>query len=131
MTSLRADPLYHAARAVLRRISPPASSIASTLGDLVQPVLDRYARVDRTWRLLRTAERCGWQAAAGRMRDDLTLDVRTLHQRVGDLMQWQERLQNPPDEKAGSVLRPSLRLVLDELRQLEQEFPHVEYRPRQ
>jgi hypothetical protein len=64
------------------------------------------------------------------MRDELVLDAQTLHRRVGELVQRQERLRYAAIGEE-SACRPSLGLILDELRQLEQEFEHVEYKPRE
>ena len=131
MSSIRNSPLYPAARQLLRRLAlrdiPPSTS----LRDAIEPVADSHARLARNWRLLQTAERRGWRVAAGRLRDELTLDARNLHDRVDELVRRSESFDRSGLQENPRPLQPSLALLIDELRQLEDEFEQVRYELRE
>ena len=89
MRSLRNDPLYPAARQLLRRLAPKDIPLTAALSGVIQAVADRHGLLKRNWRLLQIAQRRGWRAAAERLGDELLLNTSNLRHRVDELLQQQ------------------------------------------
>ena len=88
--------------------------------------------MQRTWRLLLIAERRRWHVAARQLSDQLQIDSQALHHRTDELWQRQNEVAAAQgDGMLGPALQPALRSLIEELRQLEEEFTQVEYRPRE
>jgi hypothetical protein len=132
MTPKKKKPRYRAAQMFLRALSGcgESVSVAAQLDAFLSPLHDRLRRLQRTWQLLRTAERRGWAVAAAHLDRQLSLDAQALQHRLGDLLGRQQQLRDAAT-KGEDKEPPSLRLLLEELRQLEVEFEQVDYRLRE
>jgi len=84
-------------------------------------LLDRQQTVQHIWDRLVSAQSRGWRLAAGRLHEQLHSQIRLLHLLTGELL---DRADVP------RPLVPSLPELLADLRQLADEFEHVEVLPK-
>jgi hypothetical protein len=130
MKSKKKHRRLRAAGMILRRLEGGDIPLSSALSRLAQSVEASHTRVQRTWRLVSTAERRGWPAAARHVAEHLLLEVQSLHGSANDLLLRQQQLHQATQQQLDQP-PPCLRLLVDELQQLEEEFESVEYRLRE
>ena len=107
-------------RRLNRRHTSPASWPSAIFNRPMQRLLERQLILDRIWHQIQRAERRGWHLAAGRLRDGLVQEAEALRAHLTEMLQ----------SNAERVVTPihSLRSLVEELQQLAQEFPTVEFR---
>jgi hypothetical protein len=120
--------LLCAARQLQARLEPPVRASSDSLAEPVHQLLIRQDLLQRRWRLLGQAERRRWSLSAGRLRDALSRDAGHIRERAAELSQQfvsheSSRTADPP----GTLLRT----LLEELRQLNDEFECVEFHLKQ
>ena len=132
MKSKKKDPRLRTAGMILRRLERGDIQLSSALSSLYGSVEHSHTRIQRTWRLLSIADRLRWPAATRHLAEHLLLDVHALGRSVNDLLERQQQVQlQKTAQEQDDQPPPSLRLLADELLQLEEEFEGVEYRLRE
>ena len=117
------DPLLWAATQIRRRLSEASAVTPPALSQWTSYLAERQQGLARAWRQITTAEQRGWHLAARRKRQDLLFEARRVEGGVAELLRC---LTAPTSQQQTEPTPPSLQSILDELRQLEEEFEGVE-----
>src|SRR6266567_1993045 len=119
---MRQDPLLRpvlrAAEMIQRQLCQPRSS--DDFENALTALDAQHDLMRRAWQKMRQARQRGWHVAAGRVRLDLFFHARPLQHFLDNVLRFDDR----PEPQ-----HPSLRLIYDELRQLEDEFQQVQFLP--
>ena len=122
------DPMFWAAARIVRHLARDAPESGGELAQWVQYTSERHAEMASAWRRIELARERGWHLAARRLHEDLFFEARRLEGGYGELLRLQSDAQNRRENV--TLLLPSLRAVVDELRQLSHEFEEVDVLPR-
>jgi hypothetical protein len=120
--------VFWAAARIMRHLARDAPEADGEVAQWVRYLSERHEQMATAWRRIELARGRGWQLAASRLHDDIFFEARRIESSCGELL----RLQSEPRGRGEKVpsLRPSLRTIVDELRQLGQEFEEVDVLPR-
>lgn len=108
------DPLFRAAVRIHRRLAQASASEADEADHAARHLAERQQFLSRLWQRTLVARSRGWSLAAGRMREELFAEARRVEAAAVRLLAC-----GPPHP---GVLPPTPRGILEELRQLRQEF---------
>jgi hypothetical protein len=105
---------------ILRYVARFSWPVPADLAETVQAILDDRQSLDAAWQRLQKARRHGWELAAGQILPDLVHEAGQLQARLERLLSY--RNPSRPDP-------PTLRSLVADLQQLQQEFEEVEIPP--
>jgi len=115
------DPLLWAALRIERCLAARAGRGAFRLSDELILLVDRQDALQCAWLRFEAARARDWPLAAGRLREQLLSQIQRLQQSAQEVL---SRAQEPKPQV------PSLHDLLADLRQLEDEFEHVDVLPK-
>jgi hypothetical protein len=115
------DPLYWAATQLRRHLERLARDGPSSVAQWIEHVGDAHEAFDSARRRIDVARRRGWHLAAAKLHEELFFQARRLEGGVKELLACED--QSP-------VPSPSISVLLDELKQLREEFADVCIEPR-
>jgi hypothetical protein len=112
----KADPFLWAAGRILDRLAAASTRTSSAIAQGVQNLIGEYRRLEKLWSGINKAHRHGWHLAAGRLREDLTMQI--------------DNVACQTTQTKGALLAPLPRLpalsgILADLKQLSDEFEEV------
>lgn len=121
------DPLFRAAGQVRRLLARYADRQPDEFARAAGRLADAQLVVGLAHRRIEKARRHGWHLAAQALRAELTTAVRALQGQIGCFLAVSTAGET--GGRRGEPESPTVRTVVDELRQLREEFDHVEVKP--
>src|SRR4051794_6661826 len=121
----RDDPLFRAAGQIRRLLARYADRQPDEFARTAGRLADAQLVVGLAHRRIEKARRRGWHLAAHALRAELTTAARPLQAQIGCFLGVTATAGNGGHE----IESPTVRTIVDESRQLREEFDHVEVNP--